>query len=215
MDLQNRQTEVIRRRYNRTSLFYDSMDRMISAELRKKVLSYAKGKVLEVGVGTGKNLSYYPPECEIVGIDFSPGMLEKASNLITTLDRKVTLLEMDAQNMTFPDCTFDTVVATCVFCSVPDPIKGLKEVKRVCKPDGNIVLLEHVRSDNPVLGLLMDLLNPVTVRIIGANINRETVDNVLKAGFYIDSIEDVSSSKIVKLILASPTALGANSTPHQ
>jgi len=201
-DLRN-MTETIKRRYDRTALYYDWMDRMISDEFRRKALNLAKGKVLEVGVGTGKNLPYYPKGCQVTGIDFSSGMLARAKKKVHLAQVPVTLLEMDAQEMDFPDDTFDTIVATCVFCSVPDPVKGLEEVRRVCKPDGQIILLEHVRSEHPILGALMDLLNPVTLHLVGSNINRRTVDNIRKAGIKPASIED-RFGKILKLIVAAP-----------
>jgi ubiquinone/menaquinone biosynthesis C-methylase UbiE len=196
-------TEVIRRRYDRTSIFYDWMDRMISPELRKKALSLASGKVLEVGVGTGNNFPYYPPGCEVTAIDFSPGMLARARKKLHLARSPIKLLEMDAQAMDFPDNTFDTVVATCVFCSVPDPVKGLAEVKRVCKPNGKIILLEHVRSESPVIGWLMDVLNPISLHLIGSNINRRTVQNVISAGIQLQKVEDLRG-KIVKLIVGTP-----------
>jgi len=154
-------------------------------------------------VGTGKNLSYYAEGCEVTGIDFSPGMLDKARANSHLAKVPVTLIEMDAQHMTFPDDTFDTVVATCVFCSVPDPVQGLIEVRRVCKPNGKIILLEHVRSENRLLGWIMDVLNPVSLHLVGSNINRRTVENVRAAGIDIRHVEDITS-KIVKLILGKP-----------
>lgn len=199
----DKETILTRKRYNRTSRFYDMMDRMIKSELRSKALSQASGKVLEVGVGTGGNLTYYPPGCEVTGIDLSPGMLNKAREKATSLNLAVRLIEMDAQNMQFPDNSFDTVVATCVFCSVPDPIKGLKEIRRVCKPHGKVILLEHVRSDHPLLGKIMDIIDPLTVKMMGPHINRRTVENVQKAGFHIQSVED-QHLKILKLIVAEP-----------
>jgi len=105
--------------------------------------------------------------------------------------------------MAFPDNIFDTVIATCVFCSVPNPVKGLLEIRRVCKPDGRIILLEHVRSENPLFGALMDILNPISLHIIGSNINRRTIQNVMEAGIHINRVENFSG-KIVKLIIASP-----------
>jgi ubiquinone/menaquinone biosynthesis C-methylase UbiE len=198
----DKETILTRERYNRTAKFYD-MERMIKHELRKKILSQVKGKVLEIGVGTGKNLEFYPTNCKLTGIDVSPGMLKKAREKAQKLKLDVSLLEMDAQDLQFPDNSFDTVVATCVFCSVPDPIKGLKEVKRVCKPGGKILLLEHVRSENPVLGKIMDLLDPLTVRLIGPHINRRTVENISEAGLRINCIED-QNLKILKFIKAEP-----------
>lgn len=197
------QTERIRKIYNRTAKFYDLMDRMIKTESRIKVLQLAKGRVLEVGVGTGQNLPLYPPGCEVIGIDFSPEMLKRAYPRAEKAPVPVRLMEMDAQELQFPDNTFDTVLATCVFCSVPDPIKGLREIKRVCKPDGQIILLEHVRSDNPLIGLIMDVLNPIVVSLIGPNINRRTVENAKRAGLNINSVEN-AQGKIVKLIIAKP-----------
>jgi len=199
----DRETFLTRKRYNRTSKFYDWMDRMISSDLRERILSQATGKVLEVGVGTGKNLEYYPLDCNIIGIDLSPGMLEKAKERAKLLSHPVTLLEMDAQNLDFQNDTFDTVVATCVFCSVPDPIRGLKEIKRVCRPQGKVILLEHVRSDNLVLGMIMDILDPLIVRMMGPHINRRTIENIDKAGLRIKSVED-QQLKILKLIIAEP-----------
>ncbi|HML31948.1 class I SAM-dependent methyltransferase [Sporomusa sphaeroides] len=197
------ETDTIRRRYDRTALFYDWMDTMIPAKLRRKAVEQATGKVLEVGVGTGANLEFYLPGCQVTGIDFSLGMLQKAKQKLLRARVPVTLVEMDAQQMTFPDNSFDTVIATCVFCSVPDPIQGLKEVKRVCKQDGKIILLEHVRSENPLFGWLMDVFNPIALHVIGSNINRETIKNIQEAGIQTYSIEEYSG-KIIKLIVASP-----------
>ncbi len=196
-------TEIIKRRYNRTARFYDWMDRMINPRMRKEALSYANGKVLEVGVGTGKNLEFYPEGCQVTGIDFSPGMLAKAHQKLHLAKVPVDLIEMDVQNMSFEDETFDTVVATCVFCSVPDPVKGLQEVRRVCKPQGRVILLEHVRSENVILGALMDILNPMSLYMVGSNINRRTVENVQKAQIKPVEIQD-NLGKILKLIIASP-----------
>jgi ubiquinone/menaquinone biosynthesis C-methylase UbiE len=90
---------------------------------------------------------------------------------------------MDVQKLDFPDAAFDTVVSTCVFCSVPLPIEGLRELRRVLKPDGRMLMLEHVRSEKPITGLIMDILNPLPLYIYGANINRRTMDNLHAAGF--------------------------------
>jgi ubiquinone/menaquinone biosynthesis C-methylase UbiE len=106
---------------------------------------------------------------------------------------------MDVQQLDFPDDAFDTVITTCVFCSVPDPIKGLQEIRRVCKKDGQIIMLEHVRSKRPMIGVIMDILNPLVVRIVGANINRDTIENLKHAGLKIEVEKDLMAD-IVKHI---------------
>jgi len=110
-------------------------------------------------------------------------MLEKAKLKKTNSSHNINFLEMDVQNMSFEDNTFDTVITSCVFCSVPDPVKGLKEIKRVLKPNGQLIMLEHVRSNGKVLGKLMDWFNFIPLNIMGANINRRTKQNLTKAGF--------------------------------
>jgi ubiquinone/menaquinone biosynthesis C-methylase UbiE len=165
----------------------------------------AAGRILEVGVGTGINMRHYPPAARVTAIDISDRMLAKARARAKRQHLDVDLAVMDAQRMDFADDSFDAVVATCVFCSVPDPVAGLREVRRVLKPGGTLLLLEHVRSANPVVGKLMDWLNPLVVRVSGANINRRTVDNVRLAGF--DDL-DVTSHALgfVKSIYATKGA---------
>ena len=99
------------------------------------------------------------------------------------------LLVMDAEKLNFLDNSFDTVFASCVFCSVNNPIKAFKEIKRVCKPSGTVYLLEHVRSQKKVLGKVMDILNPISFALYGDNINRRTYDNLIEAGFDPSQIE--------------------------
>lgn len=195
-------TRTIINRYNRTAMFYDYMDFMISDGTRRKITGLATGKVLEVGVGTGKNLPFYTSDCQVTGIDFSPKMLEKAQQRAQSLSN-VTLMEMDIQQLDFPDNTFDSVLATCVFCSVPNPLQGLQELRRVCKPTGQLIFVEHVRSANAVLGLLMDVLNPVVLRLIGANINRQTLQTMEQAGLSLTTVDNLGM-EILKIIQSSP-----------
>ncbi len=195
-----------RDRYQRISQVYDVMEilperRYIS--WRERLWSLVNGpEVLEVGVGTGKNIAFYPAGVRVTGVDLTPGMLDRARKRAAKLNREVTLLLGDAQNLDLPDASFDSVVATFVFCSVSDPVLGLRELGRVVKPDGQIFLLEHVRSDKPVVGTLMDILNPALVRMTGANINRRTVENVRRSGLHIERVEDLGMGDIFKLIVA-------------
>ena len=177
----------IKNRYNKIAKYFDSLERPMGtsgfAKWRKEIVPQATGKTLEVGVGTGKNIPFYPKNIDITAIDFSKKMLEEAKAKYQDSPLKINFLEMDVQNMDFENNTFDTVITSCVFCSVPDPVKDLKEIKRVLKPDGQLIMLEHVRSNGKVLGKLMDWFNFIPLNIMGANINRKTKQNLIKAGF--------------------------------
>jgi ubiquinone/menaquinone biosynthesis C-methylase UbiE len=204
-----RETAKTRARYNRIAPVYDLME--ISAEQRfspwrRKLWSLIPGgRVLEVGVGTGKNLPYHPARAEVTGIDLSDRMLVRARQKAEELDHPIVLREMDAQHLDFPDDSFEGAVGTFVFCSVPDPERGLRELARVVKPDGRIELLEHVRIDRPPLvGKLMDWLDPLVVRVMGAHVNRRTAEVVRESGLEIEAVEDLGPLGLVKLITARP-----------
>ncbi len=201
--MDERATASVRRKYDRNARFFDRMDRMVRDEWRAGVSARAAGAVLEVGVGTGNNLPFYHPDVttQLVGIDLSPQMLAGSRYKVCRVP--VRLMEMDAQRMAFADGTFDTVVATCVFCTVPDPVQGLREVRRVCKPGGRVILLEHVRLDRPIAGRLMDALDPLVAGLIGTHINRRTVDNARTAGLTVGSVERLRGD-LVLLIEATP-----------
>lgn len=120
-------------------------------------------KVLEVGVGTGLSLSAYPPHCEVTAIDLAPEMLEQAQRKIIEHGwRHFRLLQMDALNLEFPDNSFDYVTSFHVISVVPDPVRMMQEVHRVCRPGGKIVIINHFRTTKPVLGPLVDALDPLT-----------------------------------------------------
>ena len=201
-------SDLTRRRYNRMAFLYDFMEAPVEylrfAAWRKRLTDRITGPTaLEVGVGTGKNFEYYPQDVSITAIDLSPRMLERAQKRANKLNLQVNLREMDVQHLDFADHSFDTVFATFVFCSVPDPVLGLRELRRVCKPNGRLLLLEHVRPGNAYLGFFFDVLNPVIVRMMGANINRRTTDNVRQAGWQI-KVEKNLSAEVVKWIEAMP-----------
>lgn len=206
LNINVKETMATRARYNRIAPLYDFLETLAERRYRnwrQRVWSLVEGpKVLEVGVGTGKNMPYYPPGVQVTGVDLSEKMLLRARRRAERMGLSVTLLQMDAQVLDFPDDTFDSAVATFVFCSVPDPVQGLREMTRVVRPGGRIVLLEHVRAEHPLLGRLMDLLDPLVARLMGPHINRETVENVRRAGLTLERVEDVGMGGIFKLIVA-------------
>lgn len=200
-------TALTRARYQRLAAVYDAMESLAEGRYRpwrQTLWSLVRGpRVLEVGVGTGKNLPYWPAHIQITAIDLTPGMLVRARSLADKLGRAADLPLGDVQALDFPDAWFDSAIATFVFCSVPDPVLGLRELRRVVRPGGHVLLLEHLRSPNPMLGSLMDLMNPLVVRLMGANVNRRTVENVRAAGLQINRLDDLWLGGVFKLIVAS------------
>ena len=206
MSNRDKTTEIAKRRWNRTALIYDPMmafmERVIVRKWRALLWSKVESsRVLEIAVGTGKNFPYYPADAEITAVDFSEKMLEHAKKRASRQTVKVDLRQMDVQNLEFEDNTFDTVAATFVFCSIPDQFRGIKEVKRVCKPGGKVVILEQDLSSNRILGWLLNLANPLLVRMTGANFSRRPVDNVAKSGLSVEQITNLWGGRF-KLIEA-------------
>ncbi|MFO7892819.1 MAG: methyltransferase domain-containing protein [Longimicrobiales bacterium] len=200
--------------YDRIAPVYDlieaPMEWLGGRDRRVRVISGAHGDVLEVGVGTGRNLDLYPDDARVTGIDISEGMLQRARARASGLEPSPDLRVADAESLPFEDDRFDTVTATCVFCSVEDPVRGLEEIRRVVKPGGEVRLLEHVRPRNPVLGKLFDWLTPLTRRLMGPEINRRTEANVEAAGL---AIVDVRREGIWREIVARPSG-GSASGPR-
>lgn len=204
--IDQQETRTIQARYDRIAPIYDLVERVAEQRYqawRARAWQHVTGpEILEVGAGTGTNMPYYPADVHVTAIDISDKMLARAQQRAAALDSNVTLRQMDAQQLEFDDNSFDSAIATFVFCSVPDPVLGLREMGRVVKPGGRIVLLEHMRARNPILGKLMDLFDPLTVRLMGPHINRETVENIRRAGLAIEQIDDLDRLGIFKLILA-------------
>ncbi len=204
------ETTATRARYNRIAPLYDFLETFAEHSfkpLREKLWAQARGEILEVGVGTGKNFAHHPDNAHIIGIDLADRMLARARARARELDVVVKLYEGDVQQLAFAANTFDSAVATCVFCSVPDPVRGLRELNRVVKPNGKILFIEHVRVDMPLIGRVMDLLNPLVVRLWGANINRRTIENIQRAGLCIEEVDHYGPMKMVKLIRARPNKI--------
>ena len=152
--------------YDRWGKIYDIIFKHIFSEGRdvgSRMLEVKPGEnLLEVGIGTGLSLPLYPRHCRIMGIDISPKMLEKASEKVT--EHRLTNIQlelMDAQNMSFPDNSFDCVTACYVVSAAPDPLKVVSEIRRVCKPGGRIVFINHFKSHNPILAAFETMVNGV------------------------------------------------------
>ncbi|QTA37625.1 class I SAM-dependent methyltransferase [Thermosipho ferrireducens] len=193
-------------KYDKIAKFYDKaegfIEKRVFSKYRKKLFEYVNGFVLEVGVGTGKNFPYYPEGVRGFAIDVSKNMLKIAEKRKKELNlENIELLEMDAMDIKFENDTFDTVFSTFVFCTVPDPIKALKEVKRVLKRNGTAVFLEHMKSKNILYNIPLYLMQPMTKLFLGTSMIRETEDNIRRAGLNIIEVQYLFKD-IVRLIIA-------------
>lgn len=171
---------------------------------KKRLFSRMQGKILFVAVGTGLDIASFPPDRDITGIDISPKMLEKARPRAAAYSGKLTLRVMDVHAMDFPEASFDQVFTSCTFCSVPDPVNGLKALRRVLKPGGYLGMFEHTGSHIFPFNLMLNLMNPIA-RHFGPEINRDTVANVRAAGFEITRVTNIFLD-VVKTIEATAPA---------
>jgi len=160
----------------------------------------AGDRVLEVGIGTGINAALYPRDCTVTGIDLSGPMLEKARERIARKEvDNVRLLEMDAADLRFPDNTFDIVYAPYVISVVPDPVAVAREMRRVCRPGGRIIILNHFRSNNPVGAFMERLISPLTLHI-GFTADLDLPAFLAQAELNPISIEKVNFPRIWSLV---------------
>jgi phosphatidylethanolamine/phosphatidyl-N-methylethanolamine N-methyltransferase len=171
---------------------------------RKILWACAEGRVLEAGAGTGLNIAFYPPGARVTATDLSWAMLQRARKRARERKADVAFEEADLCELPFADQAFDTAVATFVFCSVPDPVTCLREMARVVKPAGRILLLDHVRIDRPLIGPLMDRLNHATVRLAGEHINHRMDEFAQEAGFEILENRRLGMMGIIQFIVARP-----------
>ncbi len=164
---------------------------------RELLWKEVKGKyILEVGVGTGANAPFYPDGGTVVGIDRSRKMLLKAKGRVGH-----PLIVADVQNLPFGDAVFDSAVSTLVFCSVREPVVGLREIRRVLKPGGYLYMIEHVRPED-WKGKVFDLINPLTVFIMEEYVNRRTHLMVGEAGFTVLKVKNLTSDGLFKYMVA-------------
>ena len=205
MSSESKTTEIAKSRWNRTARHYDFVmalaERFIVRRWRRLLWSKVESSnILEIGVGTGNNFDYYPADAEITAVDFSEEMLERAKDRAKKQKVKVRLQQMDVQNLEFADNTFDTVIGTIVFCSIPDPVRGIREVERVCKRGGKVLLLEQDFSANRFSRWLVKIASPLIIRM-GSDFRRRPMDNVAKSGLKVERITNLWAG-LFKLIEA-------------
>jgi len=171
---------------------------------KREFFSTMRGKILFLAVGTGLDIPFFPADLEITGIDISPRMLERAQPRADAYQGKLELREMDVHDLPFDAGSFDQVFTSCTFCSVPNPVGGLKSLRRVLKPGGELRMFEHTGSHWFPFNLMMHLMTPLSRRV-GPEMNRDTVENVRRAGFQIREVKHVYLD-VVKTIEAEAPA---------
>ena len=187
----NLNSNEISEKYNHFARSYDLVegvpDLLGVRLLRRRLLRRASGRVLEVAVGTGKNLRYYPPGCRITAMDISIEMLKVARQRAANLSVDISFLLADAEALPFADQSFDTAVSSLSTCTFPNPVAVLHEMARVCKPAGRILLLEHGRSDREWLGRWQDRRDDRHAKQFGCHWNREPLELVRQAGLKVNN----------------------------
>ncbi len=174
------------------------------APFKRELFSAMRGRILFLAVGTGLDFEFFPPDQDIVGIDISPKMLERARIKVEGYSGNLELREMDVHDMPFEDASFDQVYTSCTFCSVPDPVAGLEQLRRVLVPGGEIRMFEHTGSRWFPFNLMLHAMTPIASRL-GPDLNRTTVRNVERAGFSIIEVRNVYLD-VVKTITARAPA---------
>lgn len=182
-------SQEISRKYDRFARWYDRVegipDLLGVSRLRRRLLKRASGKVLEVAVGSGRNLPFYPSDCQITTLDVSNEMLNVARKRAAKLSMDISFFLCDAEALPFPDKSFDTVVSSLTTCTFPNPAAALREMRRVCKSEAKILLLEHGRSDREWLGRFQDRTADRFAKQLGCRWNRESLELVRKAGLKV------------------------------
>jgi ubiquinone/menaquinone biosynthesis C-methylase UbiE len=187
------ETERVLRLYEKEAHKYDRemnlFDRLLFAGGREWVCSQAQGEVLEIGLGTGRNLPYYRNDVRLTGIELSPAMLEIARTRARELGRDADFRVGDAQALDFPDESFDTVVCTLSLCTIPNDRAAVAEVRRVLRPGGRFLLLEHVRSPLLPIRVAERLLEPLMLRFEADHLTREPLEHLRAEGFDVERLE--------------------------
>ena len=198
--------DATKRKWDFSSSFYDLLafgpERRWAPD-KRELFANMHGKVLFVAVGTGQDIPFFPPGRDIVGIDISPRMLAKAATRAANYPGELDLRVMDIHALEFPDHSFDQVVTSCTFCSVPNPVEGLRALRRVLKAGGMLYMFEHTGSRVFPFNLMLNVMTPLW-KPIGPEMNRDTVANVKRAGFEIQQVKTVYLDVVKTIIARSP-----------
>jgi ubiquinone/menaquinone biosynthesis C-methylase UbiE len=184
-------TQTLIRKFDKQAKSYGKGSRKkgLDWKWRKQLLQSAKGKILELSVGAGKNFRLYPQTAYLTAVDFSPRMIEKARENAEYYKLKADFVVSPVEELTFPENTFDTIVSTLSFCAYEDPVAVLKKVQAWCKPDGQILLMEHGRSSYQWLGWIQDRMDRWQYRTAGCHSNRDMMQIFKTSGLHIDKVE--------------------------
>ena len=203
-------TERVRRQYDRTAGRYDELigfaEKLFFGGGREWVCSRARGEVLEIAAGTGRNLPFYAGDVRLTAVELSPAMSEIARRRAATLGCEAHLLVGDAQELPFPNACFDAVVGTPGLCTIPDDRRAVLEAARVLKPGGRLLLLEHVKSPSLPVRVLQTLLNPIAVLAESDHLLRDPLPHVLEADLVVEEVERSKWGVVEKLAARKPVS---------
>ena len=203
MPVPDTETDRIRRIYDRRAATAPSAKG--DANLRW-LCGGAEGETLEIGIGRGRTLPFYPPDVHLSGIELSRVALEVAKSRANELGISANLRQGDAASLPYPDAHFDTVVFSFVLCTIPDDRRAVAEAVRVLRPGGRLILVEHVRSPNVVMRTIERLLEPITLRRMADHLLREPLDHLLAEGLGIELLERRWLGVIERIAARKPDA---------
>ena len=196
--------ELTRQKWDRAARSYDLMNNYGQerrwAPAKRRLFERMQGRIIFASIGSGLDIQFFPPGRDIIGIDISPEMLALARPRAAAYDGRLELRQIDVHELDYPDGSFDQAFTACTFCSVPRPVEGLRALRRVLKPGGELCMFEHTGSRWFPFSLMLNLMTPLSRRF-GPEMNRDTVGNVARAGFAVEAVEPVYLD-IVKMIRA-------------
>lgn len=187
-------------RYDKSIGFFER--RVFGQSHRPWACHKATGKTLEVAVGTALNLPHYPDDVELTGIDLTPEMLEIAKQRSLDVGREIELRQADAHALPFEDESFDTVLSTYSLCNIPDPQRAVNEMKRVLKPGGKLILVDHIRAARRPVLWIQKAIEFFSVRLEGEHVTRRPADQVEAAGFDIVERERLAVAGMIERLVA-------------